>query len=155
MTVVRFVAIGAAGEKELVDNLVRIGLELCLENSVCLIALLSFESMGDFAVVDGGDEAVSNCADRLVEVGLCGEDVDRSLWRYWGVVWGKLSDFGGVGDGVEQDREDGRGRRSRGGRLIGQVDGRHTVVEKGVVGVDGVREVGVGMELQGERVDGE
>jgi hypothetical protein len=92
-----------------VDNLVRIGLELCLENSVCLIALLSFESMGDFAVVDGGDEAVSNCADRLVEVGLCGEDVDRSLWRYWGVVWGKLSNFDGVveaGDSLDRLMED-------------------------------------------------
>jgi len=36
-------------------------------------------SVGNFAAVDSRDEAVSNRTDRLVEVGLCGEDVDRSL----------------------------------------------------------------------------
>jgi hypothetical protein len=46
---------------------------------VCLVTLLSLERMGDFSAVDGGDEAVSNRADRLVEVWLGGEDVDRSL----------------------------------------------------------------------------
>jgi hypothetical protein len=40
----------------------------------------------------------------------------------WGVIWGELSDCGRVGDGVERDREDGRGRHSRGRRLIGKVD---------------------------------
>jgi hypothetical protein len=125
-----------------------------LENSVRFVALLSFESMGDFAAVDGGDEAVSNCMDRLVKVGLCSEDFDRSLGRYWGVVWGELGDHGGVDDGVEWNREDGRGRRSRGGRLIGQIDRRHSVEEESVVGVDGVCEVGVWVELQGDEVDG-
>jgi hypothetical protein len=155
MSIVQFVAVRAAGEEEFAVDLVRVGLEFRLENSVCLIALLSFKSMGDFAAVDGGDEAVSNRVDRLVEVGLCGEDVDRSLRQYWGVIWGELGDCGGIGDGVERDREDGRGRRSGGGRLIGQVDGRHVIVKKGVVGVDGVCEIGVGMELQSEKVDGE
>jgi hypothetical protein len=90
-----------------------------LEDSVSLIALLSFKSMGDFAAVDSGDEAVRNRSDRLVEVGLCGEDVDRGLRRHWGVVWGELCDRSGIGDRVEWDREDGRGRCSGGGRLIG------------------------------------
>jgi hypothetical protein len=78
--------------------------------------------VGDFAAVDGGDEAVSNRADRLVEVWLGGKDVDRSLRRYGGVVRGELSDGLLVDDGVEGNREDGRGRRSGGGRLIGEVD---------------------------------
>jgi hypothetical protein len=104
--------------------------------------------MGDFAAVDGGDETVSNRADRLIEVWLGGEDVDRSLRRYGGVVWGELGDSLGVGDRVERDREDGRGRRSRGGRLIGEVDGGHSVMEECEVGVDGVREISVGVELQ-------
>ena len=59
-----------------------------------------------------------------------------------------MRDGGGIGDRVEWDREVRRGRRSGGGRLIGQVDGRHAVVEEGVVGVDVEREIGVGMELQ-------
>jgi hypothetical protein len=155
VAIVRFVAVGAAGEEELAVDLVRVGFEFRLEDSVGLIALLSFESMGDFVAVDSGDEAVSNRADRLIEVGLRGEDIDCGLWRYWSVVWGKLCDCGGVGNGVEWDGEDGQGRCSGGGRLIGQVDGRHVVVEEGVVGVDVVREISVGMELQVGRVDGE
>jgi hypothetical protein len=51
-----------------------------LEDSVSLVVLLSFESMGDFTAVDGGDETIRNRSDRLVEVGLCSKDVDRSLW---------------------------------------------------------------------------
>jgi hypothetical protein len=84
--VIRFVTIRTTREEEFAVNLVRVGFEFRLENSVCLIVLLSFKSVGDFAMVDGGDEAVSNRADRLVEVGLCGEDVDRSLQRYWGIA---------------------------------------------------------------------
>ena len=102
-------------------DLLRVLLEFLLEDSVCFIALLSFKSMGDFTAVDGGDETISNHADRLVEVWLGGEDVDRSLRRYRSVVWGELGNSLGVGDGVEWDREDGRGRRSGGGRLIGEV----------------------------------
>jgi hypothetical protein len=144
-----------AREEEFAVNLVHVGFELRLENSVGFVTLLSFKSMGDFTVMDGGDKPVSNHADRLVEVGLCGEDVDRGLRRYWGVIWSELSDCGRVGDGVEWDREDGQGRRSRGGRLIGQVDRRHAVVKKGVAGIDDVGEIGIGMELQSEGVDGE
>ena len=129
-------------------DFVRILLELLLKYPVCLVVLLSFESVGDFAAVDGGDETISNRADRLVEVWLGGEDVDRSLRRYRGVVGGELSDSLGVGDRVEWDRESGRGRRSRGGRLIREVDGRHAVVEECKVGIDGVGEVSVRMELQ-------
>jgi hypothetical protein len=147
-SIVRFVTVGAAWKEEFTVDLVRIGLELGLEDPVGLVALLSFKSMGDFTAVDGGDETVHDRSDRLVEVGLCGEDVDRSLRQYWGVVWGELRDRSGVGDGVERDREDGRGRRSGGGRLIGQVDGRHAVVEECVVGVDVKSKVCVGMELQ-------
>jgi hypothetical protein len=152
--VVRFVAVGATREEEFMVNLVRIGLEFLLENSVCLVVLLSFKSMGDFAAVNGGDEAVSNRTDCLVEVGLCGKDVDRGLQRYGGVVGCELHDCGGVGDGVEWNREDGRGRRSGGRRLIGQIDGRHVVVKEGVVGVNVEGEIGVGMELQGWETDG-
>jgi hypothetical protein len=43
--------------------------------------------------------------------------------------------------------EDGRGRCSGGGRLIGQIDVRHAVVKKRVVGVDVKGEIGVRMEL--------
>jgi hypothetical protein len=136
--IIRFVAVGAAREEEITVDFVRVGLELCLENSVGLVALLSFESMGDFAVVDGGDEAVSNRVDHLVEVGLCGEDVNRGLWRHWGVVWSELCDRDRVGDRVEQNGENGRGQRSGGGRLIGQIDGRHSVMEEGIIGVDAI-----------------
>jgi hypothetical protein len=84
--------------------------------------------VSDFAAMDGGDEAVSNRADRLVEVGLGSEDVDRSLRRYGGVVWGELGDGLLIDDGIERDGEDGRGRRSRGGRLIREVDRGHSIV---------------------------
>jgi hypothetical protein len=92
--------------------------------------------MGDFTSVDGGDEAVSDRADRLVEVWLGGEDVDRSLRRYGSVVGGELGDSLLVDDRVERDREDGRGRRSGGGRLIGEVGRGHLVMEEGEVWVD-------------------
>jgi hypothetical protein len=82
-------------------NFVCVGFELLLESSVCLVALLSFKSMGNFVAMDGGDEAVSNCADHVVEVGLCSEDVDCGLRRYRGVVGRELCDCSGVGDGVE------------------------------------------------------
>ena len=91
---------------------------------------------------------VSNRTDHLVEVRLRGKDVDHSLRRYRGIVGRKLRDCGGVGDGVEQNREDGQGRCSGGGRLIRQVDGRHVLVEEGIVWVDVKGEVGIGMELQ-------
>jgi hypothetical protein len=146
--VVRFVAVGTSREEEVAVDFVHVGLKLLLEGSVCLVTLLGFEGVGDFATVDSGDEAISNRADRLVEVGLCGEDVDRSLRRYRGVVGRKLGDAFGVGDRVEWNGEDGRGRHSRGGRLIGQVDGRHSIVEESEVRVDVVREIGVGVELQ-------
>jgi hypothetical protein len=146
--VVRLIAVWAAWEEEVTVDLVRVSLELLLEGAVSFVALLSFKSMGDFATVDGGDETVSNRADRLIEVRLGGEDVDRSLRRYGGVVWGELGDSLLVDDGVKRDREDGRGRRSGGGRLIGEVDGGHSIVEEGEVGVDVVGEVSVGVELQ-------
>jgi hypothetical protein len=79
-SVVWFVAVGTPREEEVAVNLVRVSLELLLEDSVGFVTLLSFKSMGDFTVVDGGDEAISNRADRLIEVGLCGKDVDRGLW---------------------------------------------------------------------------
>jgi len=79
VSIVRFVAVGATWEKEFVVDLFHVLLELLLENSVCFVALLSFKSMGDFTAVDGGDEAICNHTDRLIEVGLCGEDIDRGL----------------------------------------------------------------------------
>jgi hypothetical protein len=142
------IAIWAAGEEEVPIDFVRVSLELLLKGAIGFVALLGLEGVGDFAAVDSGDEAVSNRADRLVEVRLGGEDVDRSLRRYGGVVRGELGDGFLVDDGVEGDREDGRGRRSGGGRLIGKVDGGHSVVEEGKVGVDVVREIGVRVELQ-------
>jgi hypothetical protein len=60
--------------------------------------------------------------DRLVEVRLGSEDVDCSLRRDGSVIGCQLCDGGGVGDRVEWDREVRQGRRSGGGRLIGQVD---------------------------------
>jgi hypothetical protein len=146
--VVGLIAVRAAGEEEVAVDLVRVSLELLLEGAVGLVTLLSFEGVSDFATVDGGNEAISNRADRLVEVWLGGKDVDRSLRRYGGVIGSELGDSLGVGDRVERDREDGRGRRSRGGRLIGEVDRRHAVVEERKVRVDGVGEIGIGMELQ-------
>jgi hypothetical protein len=142
------VAVGTAGEEEVAVNLVRVGLELLLQGAVGLVAFLGLESVGDFSAMDGRDETVRNRADRLVKVGLSGEDVDRSLRRHGGVIWGELGDGLLVDDRVKRDREDGRGRRSGGGRLIGEIGGGHSVVKKGEVGVDVVREVSVGMELQ-------
>jgi hypothetical protein len=139
---------------QLVQMTLRRGYTTVSKGAVGFIALLGFEGMGDFAAMDGGDEAVCNRADRLVEVWLCGEDVDRGLRRYGGVIGSELRDGLGVGDGVEWDREPGRGRHSGGGRLIGEVDRRHAVVEEREVGVDGVREVCVRMELQFRVKDG-
>jgi hypothetical protein len=104
-SVVGFIAVWAAGEEEVPVDLFRISLELLLKGAVSFVALFGLEGVGDFATVDSRDEAVCNRADRLVEVWLRGEDVDRSLRRYGGVVWGELSDSFGVGDGVERDRE--------------------------------------------------
>jgi hypothetical protein len=78
--------------------------------------------MSDFSAVDGGDEAISNRTDHLIEVWLGGEDVDCSLQRDRSVIGCQLGDGGGVGDGVERNGETRRGRRSGGGRLIGEVD---------------------------------
>jgi hypothetical protein len=143
-----FVSIRAPREEEVAVDLVRISLELLLKGAVGFVALLGFEGVSDFAAVDGRDEAVSNRADRLVEVWLGSEDIDRSLWRYGGVIWGELGNSLLVDDRVERDREDGRGRCSGGGRLIGEIDGGHSVMEEGKVGIDVIREVGVRMELQ-------
>jgi hypothetical protein len=112
------VAFWTAGEEEVSVNLVRVSLELLLQCAVGLVTLLGLESVGNFAAMNGGDETVCNRADRLVEVGLSGEDVDRSLRRDGGVIQGELGDGLWVGDGVEGNGEDGRGRRSGGGRLI-------------------------------------
>jgi hypothetical protein len=59
--------------------------------------------MGDFSMVDGGDEPIGDGVDRLIKVGLGREDVDRSLWRYWDIVGGEGRDVGGAGDRVEWD----------------------------------------------------
>ena len=80
MAVVWLVAVRTAREEEVAVDLVRVSLELLLEGLVGFIVLLSFKSMGDFAAVDGGDEAIGNRADCLIEAGLCGKDVDRGLW---------------------------------------------------------------------------
>jgi hypothetical protein len=116
------VAVWTAGEEEVSVDLVRVSLELLLQGAIGFVALLGLEGVGDFAAVDGGDETVSNRADRLIKVWLGGEDVDRSLRRYGVVVRGELGDGFLIDDRVEGDREDRRGRRSGGGRLIGEVD---------------------------------
>jgi hypothetical protein len=79
MAVVRFIAIRAPWEEELLVDLLSVLLELFLEDMVGLIALLSFECVGDFSAMGGGDEPISNRADCLVEIWLSGEDVDRGL----------------------------------------------------------------------------
>jgi hypothetical protein len=101
--------------------------------------------MGDFSAMDGGDEPVSDSANHFVKVGLGREDVDCSLQRYWDVVWGDGRDVGSVGDWVERDGKTRRGWRSGGGRLIGEVDRQHSIMEEGVSRVDCVVEIGVGM----------
>jgi hypothetical protein len=78
-TFVWFIAIGTAREEELAVDLLHILFEPLLQDSVCLVTLLSLERMGNFSAMDGQDEPVSNGVDHFVKVGLGREDVDRSL----------------------------------------------------------------------------
>jgi hypothetical protein len=156
---VEFEAVGAAREEELPVEFVGVLFETSLEYTVRFVALLSFERMSDFPAVDSRDKSVCDSLHRLVEVGLCGEDIDRGLRRYRGVVGSEGGDVGGAGGNwVERDRKTGRGWWRRGGRLIGQI-GRghgHSVVKEGEGWIDGVVEICVGMvELQSEVGDGE
>src|SRR5580693_9420031 len=62
---VRFVTVGTAREEEVTVNLVRVLFEPLLQDSVSLIALLSFERMGNFSVMDSRDKPIGNGADCL------------------------------------------------------------------------------------------
>jgi hypothetical protein len=119
LSFVLLVAIGASQEEEVVVDLVHVLLESLLEDVVCLVALLSFKSMGDLMLVNSGDEAICNRPDSLVKVGLSGEDVECSLRGDQHIVWG---DSGGD-EWIEWDWQGGRQRRRGGGRLIGEIDG--------------------------------